>query len=500
MATIRPFMAIRPAEAYAKDVAALPYDVMNSEEAREMVQGKPWSFLHVDKAEVDLPKDIDVYSPAVYAKAKENLENMIHNGILGQDLLPNLYLYRMTMNGRSQTGLVCCTSVDEYINGTIKKHELTRADKEADRIRHVDTLNANTGPIFLAYKENKDAKAIIDGWTAAVKPIYDFVSEDGIGHTVWVIDSDTEIGMLVESFKQVKNLYIADGHHRNASAVKVALKRREAKPDYSYALTRFDFKGANNAGAIDIKPVNHALSYIRIIGGSDFISREFNFTGYEYLKELYLVRIGDSKVILDNCSNLETFATSKGIWKPGESYSEPTDPIDIGDYESVFAWPDYPESLYSLSDTGGLTILNCNNLKQISLENTQLKNFNFGDLPALEYVYLSSFSGYIVGGSDPYGKLLLDAVNTLPAKEAAAKGSIVLRGIAFRLYPSENETGNAIGPITPVRPNPVYDQIPIDRVIYNAINQNLPAKNWNVVGESGFYHPSIDLNSTNNNN
>lgn len=124
MATIRPFMAIRPAEAYAKDVAALPYDVMNSEEAREMVQGKPWSFLHVDKAEVDLPKDIDVYSPAVYAKAKENLENMIHNGILGQDLLPNLYLYRMTMNGRSQTGLVCCTSVDEYINGTIKKHQI----------------------------------------------------------------------------------------------------------------------------------------------------------------------------------------------------------------------------------------------------------------------------------------------------------------------------------------------------------------------------------------
>ena len=138
MATIRPFMAIRPAEAYAKDVAALPYDVMNSEEAREMVQGKPWSFLHVDKAEVDLPKDIDVYSPAVYAKAKENLENMIHNGILGQDLLPNLYLYRMTMNGRSQTGLVCCTSVDEYINGTIKKHELTRADKEADRKHRPD--------------------------------------------------------------------------------------------------------------------------------------------------------------------------------------------------------------------------------------------------------------------------------------------------------------------------------------------------------------------------
>lgn len=232
MATIRPFMAIRPAANYAKDVAALPYDVMNSEEAREMVKDKPWSFLHVDKAEVDLPVGTDIYSPEVYAKAKENLDNMVANGVMGQDLLPNLYIYRLTMNGKSQTGLVCCTSVDEYIDGTIKKHELTRADKEADRIRHVDTLNANTGPIFLAYKENPDAKAIIDGWTASVAPVYDFVSEDGIGHTVWVIDSDTEIGMLVQSFQNVKNLYIADGHHRNASAVKVALKRREAKPDY----------------------------------------------------------------------------------------------------------------------------------------------------------------------------------------------------------------------------------------------------------------------------
>ena len=233
MATIRPFMAIRPASNYAKDVAALPYDVMNSEEAREMVKDKPWSFLHVDKAEVDLPVGTDIYSDEVYAKAKENLENMIGHGVMGQDLLPNLYIYRLTMNGKSQTGLVCCTSVDEYIDGTIKKHELTRADKEADRIRHVDTLNANTGPIFLAYKENPTAKAVIDGWTAAVKPEYDFVSEDGIGHTVWVIDSDTEIGMLVQSFQEVENLYIADGHHRNASAVKVALKRREANPDYT---------------------------------------------------------------------------------------------------------------------------------------------------------------------------------------------------------------------------------------------------------------------------
>ncbi|WP_304508436.1 DUF1015 domain-containing protein [Anaerotignum sp.] len=233
MATIRPFMGIRPQAEYAKDVAALPYDVMNSEEAREMVKGKPYSFLHIDKAEVDLPEEIDIYSDAVYEKAKENLDNMIAKGIFTQDLLPNLYIYQLTMNGKSQTGLVACTSIDEYLNGIIKKHELTRADKEADRIRHVDTLNANTGPIFLAYKNNEMAKVIIEGWKTANKPEYDFVSEDGIGHTVWVMDSDTEIGILVDSFRKVENFYIADGHHRNASAVKVGLKRRERNELYT---------------------------------------------------------------------------------------------------------------------------------------------------------------------------------------------------------------------------------------------------------------------------
>ncbi|MEA5056709.1 DUF1015 domain-containing protein [Anaerotignum propionicum] len=233
MATIRPFMGIRPEADYAQAVAALPYDVMNSEEAREMVKDKPYSFLHIDKAEVDLPQGIDLYSDAVYAKAKENLESMIAQGVFTQDLLPNLYIYQLTMNGRSQTGLVACTSIDEYLNGTIKKHELTRADKEADRIRHVDTLNANTGPIFLAYKSNELAKTIMDGWKAANPPVYDFVSEDGIGHTVWVIDSDTEIGILVDSFRKLEHFYIADGHHRNASAVKVGLKRREEKELYT---------------------------------------------------------------------------------------------------------------------------------------------------------------------------------------------------------------------------------------------------------------------------
>ena len=233
MAEIRAFRGIRPAAGKEADIAALPYDVYNREEARKAVEGCPLSFLRIDRAETQLPEDTDIYAPEVYQKAKELLWGMVEDGDFVQDSAPCYYLYELTMNGRSQTGIVACCSIDDYVNGVVKKHENTREDKELDRIRHVDTLNANTGPIFLAYKENKDAKAIIDGWTAAVKPVYDFVAEDGIGHTVWVIDSDTEIGMLVESFKQVKNLYIADGHHRNASAVKVALKRREAKPDYT---------------------------------------------------------------------------------------------------------------------------------------------------------------------------------------------------------------------------------------------------------------------------
>lgn len=233
MATIKPFMGIRPIPEKASQVAALPYDVMNSEEAREMVKDNPYSFLHIDKAEIDLPLGTDIYSDAVYEKAKENLEERIEDGTFLQDLLPNFYIYQLTMNGRSQTGLVVCTSIDEYLDETIKKHEFTRADKEADRIRHVDTLNANTGPIFLAYKDSAEAKAIIDGWKASHVPTYDFVAEDGIAHTAWVVDSDAEIGLLVEAFKQVENLYIADGHHRNASAVKVGLKRREELGTYT---------------------------------------------------------------------------------------------------------------------------------------------------------------------------------------------------------------------------------------------------------------------------
>ncbi len=226
MAILKPFKAVRPKDEYASQVGALPYDVMNSEEAREMVKDKPYSFLHVDKAEVDLPQGIDIYSAQVYEKAKENLEALSVNGICKQDEKPMLYIYRQIMNGREQTGIVGCTAVDDYINNIIKKHEFTRADKEADRIRHVDTLDANTGPIFLTHRENKTVSDITENWKNTHTPAYDFVSDDGVAQTVWVIDDDSIIDTLVKEFKEIPYLYIADGHHRCASAVRVGERRR----------------------------------------------------------------------------------------------------------------------------------------------------------------------------------------------------------------------------------------------------------------------------------
>lgn len=226
MAVLKPFKAVRPKDEYASQVGALPYDVMNSEEAREMVKDKPYSFLHVDKAEVDLPQGIDIYSAEVYEKAKENLDALSENSICKQDEKPMLYIYRQIMNGREQTGIVGCTAVDDYINNVIKKHEFTRADKEADRIRHVDTLDANTGPIFLTHRENKTVSGITENWKNTHTPCYDFVSDDGVSQTVWVIDDTEVIDTLVKEFAEIPYLYIADGHHRCASAVRVGQRRR----------------------------------------------------------------------------------------------------------------------------------------------------------------------------------------------------------------------------------------------------------------------------------
>lgn len=236
MAVVKAFKGIRPVEELASKIAALPYDVMNSDEAREMVIGKPHSFLHVDRPEIDLDPAIDIHDPKVYEKARENLDRMISTGEFIQDEQPCLYIYRQIMNGRAQTGIVFCASIDDYMNNVIKKHEFTRADKEEDRINHVDYCDANTGPIFLTYKEDQIASEIIEAWIeneSKRKPVYNFVAEDGITHIVWVIDNDIIISELIDLFKEIDYLYIADGHHRSASAVKVGLKRRAENPNYT---------------------------------------------------------------------------------------------------------------------------------------------------------------------------------------------------------------------------------------------------------------------------
>lgn len=232
MAVFKSFNAFRPSKETGSLIPALPYDVMNSEEAREMVKGNPYSFLHVDKAEIDLAPDVDHYSPEVYAKARENLLSLENSGALIRDEKPCLYIYRQVMNGRSQTGLVGCASIDDYINNVIKKHEHTLARKEQDRINHVDACDANTGPIFLTYRENREISHIVNSWIRNHESVYDFKREY-VYHTVWVIDDTEIIEKLEKLFCDVPSLYIADGHHRCASAVKVGEKRRRENPDYT---------------------------------------------------------------------------------------------------------------------------------------------------------------------------------------------------------------------------------------------------------------------------
>ena len=232
MADVRPFVCVRPAADAASQVAALPYDVYSRKEACEAVKGHPLSFLNIDRAETQFADDVDTYDPRVYAKAKEMLEAEIADGTFVTDEGENYYLYRLTMDGRSQTGIVACCSIDDYVNGVIKKHENTREEKELDRIRHVDITGAHTGPIFLAYRRNETLKQIMaDVMTEA--PLYDFVSEDGIGHTVWKIGGRETVEKIREAFGKIPNTYIADGHHRAASAVKVGLKRRAENPGYT---------------------------------------------------------------------------------------------------------------------------------------------------------------------------------------------------------------------------------------------------------------------------
>jgi len=226
MSLILPFAGLRPVPERANDVVAPPYDVLNSEEARERATGRPLSFLHISKAEIDLPQGTDPYDPAVYAKAAENLQKLIADGVLRREDKPVYYVYRLTMGDHVQTGLVAAASVADYDSNRIRKHEFTRPAKEDDRVRQIEALNAQTGPVLLAYRSQDDIDALISSVTVN-PPEYDLVADDGIGHSFWVLDDQAVIDQLTAGFEAMKAIYIADGHHRSAAASRVAASKNE---------------------------------------------------------------------------------------------------------------------------------------------------------------------------------------------------------------------------------------------------------------------------------
>ena len=233
MAIIKPFAAVRPTPELAMYVASLPYDVMNTEEARNMADGNPNSFLHVSRAEIDLPEGTDEHSTEVYERARDNFYKLMNDGVLFQDAYPFLYIYEQIMGGRRQTGLVACSSVEDYFNGVIKKHELTRPEKEEDRIHHMETLQAHVGPIFLTYPKTISVDEIVDEIMEKNEPVYNILSTDGVRHAVWAINDSDKTEQLISIFnEQIPFTYIADGHHRTASAAKVGLKMKEQNPNH----------------------------------------------------------------------------------------------------------------------------------------------------------------------------------------------------------------------------------------------------------------------------
>jgi uncharacterized protein (DUF1015 family) len=282
MAIVRSFKALRPANGYEDKVAALPYDVMSSAEAREMVRDNPYSFLHIDKAEIDLPESVDIYDDAVYAKAAENMTRMTDDGVFVKDEVSRYFVYRLTMGGRTQSGVVGCASIDDYLNGVIKRHELMLAGKETDRIRHVDTLNANTGPIFLTCRSHPGlSDAIAHGMDG--DPVYDFVADDGVGHTVWVVEGEAA-DALGRIFQEIPSLYIADGHHRCAAAVSVGGMRREANPGYTGGEEYNYFLSAIfPADQLRIMDYNRVVSELNGMEVDEFLSKlEGKFTVAEH--------------------------------------------------------------------------------------------------------------------------------------------------------------------------------------------------------------------------
>ncbi|MEA2004748.1 MAG: DUF1015 family protein [Acidobacteriota bacterium] len=390
MAIIRKFKALRPRKGLEKQVASYPYDVLNSEEARALAKDNPYSFLHIVKPEIDLPKGTDLYSQAVYEKAKENIKKFIKEGILIQENAPKLYIYRQVMDGREQYGMVGCVSAEEYDRDLIKKHEHTRRAKEEDRMKHIEMTNVHAGPVFLTYK----AKDTIDNLVADVvknEPIYDFVASDGIQHTVWIIEDDTLSDKIIEEFKKLDCLYVADGHHRSASGTRVAKKRKEANPnhtgdeEYNYFLAVLfphnqlhimDYnrvvKSLNGHTEEELFKALDKIFTVEKIRGEKYKPRKKGEVGMYFDGQWYKLTIRPEKVdITDPVNSLDTAFLQNNLLRPFFGIEDPrtSDEIDFiggirgldelerlvdsGKFKVAFAmYPTSIQELMAIADSG----------------------------------------------------------------------------------------------------------------------------------------------------
>lgn len=385
MAVVRPFRCIRPQPGLAEKTAALPYDVYQEEEARRAVEGKPLSFLNIDRPETQFPKGTDPYAPQVYQKGKELLEERLEEGVYEEDPVEAYYIYELTMEGRSQTGIVGCASIDDYQNGIIKKHENTREDKEQDRIRHVDILGAQTGPIFLAYRSVPEICKIVEFWKGT-EPLYDFTADDGVTHRVWEINDLAMVTELEKLFGKVPSVYIADGHHRAASAVKVGLKRRKEHPGYT-----------------GTEPFNYFLSVL--------------FPGDQLMIMPYNRVVKDLNGMEPN-EFLEKIAQSFQVEKVGERGKTPCQPDKKGTFGMLLG-----DSWYLLST------------KQEVLARTASDPVASLDVSVLQDFLL----GPILGIQDPRTDHRIDFVGGIRGVKELEKRTEEDMELAFSMYPTSME-------------------------------------------------------------
>jgi uncharacterized protein (DUF1015 family) len=382
MAAIKPFAALRPEPKLAARICELPYDVMSSDEAREIAAGNPLSFLHVSKPEIDLPPATDVYAPEVYAKGRENFQKLIRDGALKQDSQPCFYLYRQIMSKHSQVGLVAAASCEEYLRGVIKKHELTRPDKENDRIRHIEALNSQTGPVFLTYRANAELDKFV-AKKISQKPDVDFTAKDGVRHTAWVIADEDGIKFIETQFSTIPFLYIADGHHRSAAAARVFRSRQGAGHSGQFLAVIFPHN------QMQILPYNRVLKdlnnwipeqFLKKLETLFVISKNGNATpkrkyelGFYFQGKWQTLSLQPKVLPKDAIENLDVTLLQKNILAPIFGIDDPRTSqrinfvggirgtaeleklVNSGEYACAFSmFPTSIEDLMAIADAGGI--------------------------------------------------------------------------------------------------------------------------------------------------